>query len=184
MRLGYIVIATASAFVGNFGVKSASLTTEAESVLSSLSHGVLTNNKRPTFLRVHEPVDVEKANDKEGSTDEERTLPKLIKALSDKVVTEKATNTAAKLSRSKSFSAVNTVKDVSATEKEILSIVKTQNKALFNKIEGMKVTPESMSNTLNIPAKIKAMTPSQLAKDPDYLLWFYFEKYFKKHNRE
>ncbi|OWZ16325.1 Avirulence (Avh) protein [Phytophthora megakarya] len=60
----------------------------------------------------------------------------------------------------------------------VVKFVKGEQTDIFKQIAAQKWTPESMAETLNIASKLKTMSKAKLKRDPEFLLWEYYTKFW------
>ncbi|KAG7394071.1 hypothetical protein PHYBOEH_005864 [Phytophthora boehmeriae] len=63
---------------------------------------------------------------------------------------------------------------------KLIKPLQEENKLLFLKIANNKVTPDSMAKTLGIAEKQAVMTAKELKRDPSYLLWKKYSKFWNE----
>ncbi|KAG7378513.1 hypothetical protein PHYPSEUDO_009971 [Phytophthora pseudosyringae] len=178
MHLRYILLAAAFAFLSS---------SEALTTATDVKHSPLTRASPPEFMHSLNVIGDEltanrilRAREVAGDPkddEDERTLPKLNRAISD--LPGNSASTVAKLARSNSVNAINDL----AVIKTMYASQKVTLKGMFEQIAtGMKVDPKVMSERLGMPQKLKTMTMGQLVRDRDFRFWRMFTKYWNKHH--
>ncbi|KAG2788317.1 hypothetical protein Pcac1_g2463 [Phytophthora cactorum] len=114
----------------------------------------------------------------DDSADEERTLAKLDRVVSD--LSDDTAKAAAKLTRTKSLSSVTPDQELAAMQK-VYKSMKDSYKPVFKNLATVeKLDPKQAAANWGIWDKLKTKTMDQLASDPLYLFWMKYKKFWNK----
>ncbi|KAL4152294.1 hypothetical protein PRNP1_009227 [Phytophthora ramorum] len=156
MRACYALLAIAVALISSSNALSTSISPQPQLVSSAGVGRSTENNNR--LLRSRE-VDEERAR-----------LPSRVSEMT----------TASGLSRFITAADLKRARREVAKLKAQLNKIESDNNELFWVIRDSGTTPNSMYQKLNIKETVKAMSPEQLAKNENYLLWSHFSSWWKK----
>ncbi|KAG6946222.1 hypothetical protein JG687_00016834 [Phytophthora cactorum] len=146
-----------------------------DGVRSITKDGTITKHKAKVTMP---EADQQTREDDDDSADEERTLAKLDRVVSD--LSDDTAKAAAKLTRTKSLSSVTPDEELAAMQK-VYKSMKDSYKPVFKNLATVeKLDPKQAAANWGIWDKLKTKTMDQLASDPLYLFWMKYKKFWNK----